>query len=53
MEYEILASGSSGNCVIINDIIAIDMGIPYRNLKDYYKNIRLVLLTHVHSLRSL
>lgn len=50
MEYEILASGSSGNCVIINEIIAIDMGIPYRKLKDYYKTIRLVLLTHVHSL---
>lgn len=50
MEYEILASGSDGNCTIINKIIAIDMGISYRRLKDYYKTIKLVLLTHIHSL---
>lgn len=48
MKYEILATGSSGNCVIINDSIAIDMGIPFKKIKPYAKQLRLVLLTHVH-----
>ena len=33
MEYEILASGSDGNCIIVNNLIAIDMGISYKKLK--------------------
>lgn len=49
MNYEILASGSNGNCTIIEDKIAIDMGISYKKLGDYAKKIKLVLLTHVHS----
>lgn len=50
MEYEILNSGSDGNCTIINEIIAIDMGVSYKKLKEYHKTIKLVLLTHIHSL---
>ena len=48
MNYEVLATGSSGNCVIINESIAIDIGVPYKKIKPYAKNLRLVLLTHVH-----
>ena len=48
MNYEVLATGSSGNCVIINESIAIDIGAPYKKIKPYAKNLRLVLLTHVH-----
>lgn len=50
MEYEILNSGSNGNCTIVNGIIAIDMGIPYSKLKGYHRTIQIVLLTHIHSL---
>lgn len=50
MEYEILNSGSDGNCTIINKIIAIDMGVSYKKLKEYTKTIKIVLLTHIHSL---
>lgn len=49
VNYEILASGSKGNCTIIIDEIAIDMGIPYKKIHPYVKRLKLVLLTHVHS----
>ena len=49
MKYEILATGSKGNCVIINDEIAIDMGVTYKKISPYLKQLKLVLLTHIHS----
>ncbi len=49
MEYEIIATGSSGNCVMINGCIAVDMGVPFKALKGIYKRLKLVLLTHIHS----
>ncbi len=50
MTYDILATGSTGNCVIINGEIAIDMGIPMKKLREsgYIKSLNLVLLTHAH-----
>lgn len=48
MTYKIVNSGSDGNCVIINDIIAIDMGVSYKRLSPYIKNLKIVLLTHIH-----
>lgn len=48
MNYEVLATGSTGNCVILNGSIAIDIGVPYKTVKPYAKGLRLVLLTHVH-----
>lgn len=48
MIYDIIATGSAGNCVIINDNVAIDMGVPYRRIKHYQKRLQLVLLTHAH-----
>ena len=48
MNYEILATGSSGNCVIINENIAVDMGIPFKMVEPYADRIRVVLITHVH-----
>lgn len=48
MNYEVLATGSSGNCVIINESIAIDIGVPFKKIESYSKKLRLVLLTHVH-----
>lgn len=50
IEHDILASGSSGNAVVINGEILIDCGVPYKTLEQsgYIKNLKLVLLTHVH-----
>ena len=49
MEYNIVSSGSDGNCVIINENIMIDCGIK---TKDFAKidisKIKYVLITHSH-----
>lgn len=49
MNYKILNSGSDGNCTLINDIVAIDMGVSYKLLTPHVEKLRLVLLTHSHS----
>lgn len=49
MNYKILNSGSDGNCTLINDIVAIDMGVSYKLLTPHVEKLRLVLLTHAHS----
>ena len=48
MTYNIINSGSDGNCTIINDIIAIDLGVSYKKLAPYVKQLEIVFLTHVH-----
>jgi len=48
MQYNIISTGSKGNAVVINGKILIDCGVPFVKLKDSYKNIQLVLLTHIH-----
>lgn len=48
MEYEIISTGSDGNAVIINHFILIDCGVPFRKIKPYYKDLKIVLLTHIH-----
>lgn len=49
MTYEIIATGSSGNAVVINDLIMIDCGVPFKELEHVRKKLKLVLLTHAHS----
>jgi hypothetical protein len=46
--HNIIATGSTGNCVIYHNIIAIDMGISFAAIKPYIKELQLVLLTHEH-----
>lgn len=49
MTFEIIATGSAGNAVTINDEILVDCGVPFAMLEPHYKKLRLVLLTHIHS----
>lgn len=49
MNYRIIESGSSGNATIVENIILIDCGVSFKKLKDYYQELKLVLLTHIHS----
>ena len=48
MNYKIISSCSTGNAVIIKDIILIDCGVSFKRLEKYYKNLKIILLTHVH-----
>lgn len=47
--YNIISTGSQGNAVVIGGVILVDCGVTFSALKDIYKDIQLVLLTHIHS----
>lgn len=49
MTYNVISTGSKGNAVVINDRILIDCGVPFKALERVKKDLRLVLLTHIHS----
>lgn len=49
MIYNIISTGSKGNAVVINKNILIDCGVPFKSLINVYKDIDIVLLTHIHS----
>lgn len=49
MEYDVISTGSKGNAVVINREILIDTGVPFKSLESVYKDLKLVLLTHIHS----
>ena len=49
MKYNIVGTGSSGNCVIVNDKIMLDCGLPYAKIKNYLKNIKLIFISHRHT----
>lgn len=48
MNYNIISTGSQGNAIVLNKIILIDCGVPFKELKDVYKDLKIVLLTHIH-----
>lgn len=49
IDYNIISTGSIGNAVVVNSTILIDCGVPFKALKNVYKDLQLVLLTHIHS----
>ncbi len=49
MQYDILKTGSSGNCLILNNILALDMGVTAKAVSPYVKTLQLVFCGHVHS----
>jgi ribonuclease BN (tRNA processing enzyme) len=48
MQYNVLATGSAGNCVIVENCIALDMGIPFKTIKPFMRDLQLVLTSHLH-----
>lgn len=48
MNYKIISTGSKGNALLLDNMVLIDCGIPFNKIKEDYKNIKLVLLTHIH-----
>ena len=48
LNYEVLKTGSKGNCVVIEDVM-IDCGIPFSRMKDHLYDIKYLLITHQHS----
>lgn len=49
IEYNIIQTGSKGNCIILNKMIALDIGISFCKLIPYIKDIALVFISHIHT----
>jgi glyoxylase-like metal-dependent hydrolase (beta-lactamase superfamily II) len=49
MNYNIISTGSQGNAVVVNNHILIDCGVTFKTLKGVYKDLQIVLLTHIHT----
>lgn len=49
MSYEIISTGSKGNCIVVNNNILLDIGVSYKKIKPYLKNIKLVFISHRHT----
>ena len=49
MTYNVIATGSTGNAVTVNEEILIDCGVPFKTLEPFIQPLKLVLLTHIHS----
>lgn len=48
LNYTVIASGSSGNAVQIEDVL-VDIGIPFKQLKRYLYDINYIIITHIHT----
>lgn len=44
----ILQTGSSGNCLILSDVLALDMGVTYKTITPYVRSLQLVFVGHEH-----
>ena len=48
MNHNIIQTGSSGNCVILDDCIMLDISVSFKKIADYAKQIKIVLISHRH-----
>ena len=48
IKYEMLSSGSKGNCIIVNEYLMLDCGLTYSKIKDYLKSIKIIFICHSH-----
>lgn len=48
MIANVLKTGSSGNCVILNGVIALDMGVAYKKVAPHVRDLQLVFVSHEH-----
>lgn len=48
IKYEILRTGSSGNCVYLGNGILLDCGVPFKEVEPYLNQIKLVFISHEH-----
>jgi L-ascorbate metabolism protein UlaG (beta-lactamase superfamily) len=47
--YEIIASGSDGNSVLLFGSILIDVGVPFSSIKNIVNNLQLITWSHGHN----
>lgn len=49
IQYHIISTGSIGNATVINGFVLVDCGVNFKALQPFYKELKIVLLTHIHS----
>lgn len=49
INYVVNATGSTGNNVIIEKKVCVDIGVSYKSIEPFMDDIKLVLLSHIHS----
>lgn len=50
MKYEIVSTGSKGNCVIMCDgEVMVDCGVSYNRIKSNLYDVKYLILTHIHT----
>ena len=49
VKYKILSTGSIGNCIVVNDYLMLDCGLPYTKIQPYLDKIKLIFISHCHS----
>lgn len=47
--YHIISTGSVGNATVINRFILVDCGVNFKALEPFYRDLKIVLLTHIHT----
>lgn len=48
INVDIIESGSTGNSVVYDSIIMVDIGLSWAKLKHHLKGVKIILLTHSH-----
>ena len=48
MKYEIVGSGSRGNAIIIEDVLMLDCGVPFTQIRPYLKKVKIIFISHIH-----
>lgn len=48
MTYNIISTGSKGNAVLLEGGVLIDCGVSFKKIEQIAKELKLVLLTHIH-----
>ena len=47
-DVNIVATGSGGNLTILDGVLALDMGVPFKNVRPLLKALKLVFIGHEH-----
>ena len=48
MKYNIIGSSSKGNCIVVEDILMLDVGLSYTKIKKYLSKVKLIFISHNH-----
>ncbi len=48
MKYEIVQTGSTGNCTVLENILALDMGVAFKKVAPCMMDLQLVFVSHEH-----